>query len=163
MLILVPCKYLISFVPRCCRIKWCIILFPGWQFPVFNFQSVVSDSLWPHGLQHARRPCPSTTLGVYSNSCLLSRWCHPTTSSSVVPFSCLQSLPASGSFQMSQFSHQVAKVLEFQLQHQSFQWIFRTDFFRIDWFDVFAVQGTLKTLSNTTVQKLQFFGPQLSL
>ena len=65
-------------------------------------RSVVSDSLWPHGLQHARPPCPSPTLRVYSNSCPLSQWCHPTISSSVVPFSCLQSFPASGSFQMSQ-------------------------------------------------------------
>ena len=66
--------------------------------------SVVSDSLWPHGLQHARPPCPSPTLGVYPNSCPSSRWCYQTISSSVVPFSsCLQSFPASGSFQMSQF------------------------------------------------------------
>ena len=66
--------------------------------------SVVSDSLRPHGLQQARPPCPSSTLGVYSNTCPLSRWCHPTISSSVVPFSsCLQSFPASGSFPMSQF------------------------------------------------------------
>ena len=61
------------------------------------------DSLWPHGLQHTRLPCPSSTPRVYSNSCPLSRWCHPTISSCVVPFfSCLQSFPASGSFQMSQ-------------------------------------------------------------
>ena len=66
-------------------------------------RSVVSDSLRPHGLQHARPPCPSPTPGVYSNSCPLSRWCHPTSSSSVVPFSsCLQPFPASGSSQMSQ-------------------------------------------------------------
>ena len=65
--------------------------------------SVVSDSLWPHELQHARPPCLSPTSGVYSNSCPSNRWCHPTISSSVVLFSsCLQSLPASGSFQMSQ-------------------------------------------------------------
>ena len=64
----------------------------------------MSDSLQPHGLLHARTPCRSPTPGVYSNSYLLSRWCHPTISSSVVPFSsCLQSFPASGSFQMSQF------------------------------------------------------------
>ena len=76
--------------------------------------SVVSDSLWPHELQHARLPCPSSTPEVYSNSCPLSWWCHPTISSSVIPFSsCPQSFPASGSFQMSQFFHQVAKVLEF--------------------------------------------------
>ena len=66
-------------------------------------RSVVSDSLQPHKPQHARPPCPSPTPGVYSNSCPLSRWCHPTISSSVFPFSsCLQSFPASGSFQMSQ-------------------------------------------------------------
>ena len=66
--------------------------------------SVVSNSLQPHGLQHARLPCPSPTPGAYSNSCSLSRWCHPTISFSVVPFSfCLQSFPASGSFPVSQF------------------------------------------------------------
>ena len=65
--------------------------------------SVVSDPLWPHGLQHTRPPCPSPAPGVYSNSCPLSRWCHPNISSSVIPFSsCLQSFPASGSFLMSQ-------------------------------------------------------------
>ena len=63
----------------------------------------MSDSLWPHGLQQARPPCPSQTPGVYSNSCPLSRWCHPGISPSVVPFSsCPQSLPASGSFPTSQ-------------------------------------------------------------
>ena len=67
-------------------------------------RSVVSDSLQPRGLQYARPPCPSPTPGVYPNSCPLSQWCHPTSSSSVIPFSsCLQSLTASGSFQMSQF------------------------------------------------------------
>ena len=64
----------------------------------------MSDSLWPRGLHHARPPCPLPTPRTYSNSCPLSQWCHPTISSSVVPFSsCLQSSPASGSFQMSQF------------------------------------------------------------
>ena len=62
----------------------------------------MSDSLRPHEPQHARPPCPSPTTGVHPNPCSLNRWCHPTISSSVVPFSCLQSLPASGSFQMSQ-------------------------------------------------------------
>ena len=91
--------------------------------------SLVSDSLWPHGLQHARPPCPSPTSGVYSNSCPLSQWCYPTISSSVIPFSFhLQSFPASCSFQWVSSSHQGAKLLEFQLQHQSFQWTFRTDF-----------------------------------
>ena len=66
-------------------------------------RSVMSNSLWPHGLSHTRPPCPSLTPRVYSNSCPLSRWCHPTISSSVVPFSsCLQSFPASGTFQIMQ-------------------------------------------------------------
>ena len=93
-------------------------------------RSVVSDCLQPHGLQHTRPLRLSPTPGAYSDSCPLSWWCRPTISSSVVPFtSHLQSFPASGSFHMSLFSssHQVTKVLEFQLQHQSFQWAFRTD------------------------------------
>ena len=73
-----------------------------WLLSLFS-HSVVSDSLWPHGLQHTRPPCPSPTHWVYSNPCPLSWWCHPAILSSVIPFStCLQSLPASGSFQMSQ-------------------------------------------------------------
>jgi len=87
------------------------------------------DSLQPNGLQHARIPCPSPAHRACSNPCPLSWWCHPTISSSVVPSSsCLQPFPESGSFQWVSYSHQVAKILEFQLQHQSFQWIFRTDF-----------------------------------
>ena len=78
--------------------------------------SVMSNSLWPHGLKHARPPCPLPSPRACSNSCSLSQWCHPTISSSVVPFStCLQSFPASESFLMSQLLHQVAKVLELQL------------------------------------------------
>ena len=85
--------------------------------------------------------------GAYSNSCQSRWWCRPNISSSVIPFSfCPQSLPASGSFQISQLSHQVAKVLEFQLQHQAFQWTPRTDLFRMDWLDLLAVQWTLKSL-----------------
>ena len=126
--------------------------------------SVMSDSLQPHGLQHARGPCPSSTPGVYPNSRPLNRWCHPTISSSVVPFSShRQSFPPSGSFQMSQFctSHgQIigvsasASVLTMNIQ------------------DGFPLEGTgwislqskgLSSISNTTVQKHQFFGAQLSL
>ena len=89
--------------------------------------SVVSDTLQTQGLQQARLPYPSATPGACSNSCPLSRWCHPTISSSVIPFSsCPHSFWASGSFQWVSSSHQVAKVLELQLQHQPFQWIFRT-------------------------------------
>ena len=88
---------------------------------------------------HTRPPCPSLTPRVYPNSCPLSQWCHPTILFSGIPFSsCPQSFPASGLFKWISSSHQVAKVLEFQLQHQSFQWTCRTD--------LLAVQGTLKSL-----------------
>ena len=98
-------------------------------------------------MQCTRLPCSSPTPRACSNSCPLSRWCHPTISSSVVPFSsCLQSFPALGSFPVSRSSHQVVKVLEFQLQYQSLQWIFRTGFLKDYQFDLLAVQGTLKSL-----------------
>ena len=100
-----------------------------------------------HGLWHARLPCPSPTPGVYSNSCPLSRWCHPTISFSVIPFSsCLQSFPASDLFQWVSPSYLVVKVLELHLQHQSFQWTFRLISFRMYWLDLLEVQGTLKSL-----------------
>ena len=120
-------------------------MFMAFLYPSVQFShSVTSDSLRPHELQHARPPCPSPTPGVHLNSRALSWWCHPAISSSVVPFSsCSQSFPASGSFEMSQLFASEAKVLEFQL-HQSFQWTPRTDFFRMDWLYLLAVQGTLK-------------------
>ena len=90
--------------------------------------SVVSDSLWHHEL-HASPPCPLPTPRVHPNPCPLSQWYHPTDSSSVVPFSsCLQFSQHRVFFQWVSSSHQVVKVLEFQLQHQSFQWTPRTDF-----------------------------------
>ena len=94
-----------------------------YYFPSVQFsRSVVSDSLWSHESQQTRPPCPSPTPRVHSDSCPLSPWCHPAISSSVVPFSsCPQSLPASKSFLMSQLFAWVAKALEFQLQHHSFQ------------------------------------------
>ena len=97
---------------------------------LLSSRSVVSDSLRPHGLQHARSPCPSPTPGACSNSCPSTRWCHPTLSHPL-------SSPSPPAFNLSQHqglfqgvssSHQVARLLELQLQHQSFQWIFRTDF-----------------------------------
>ena len=91
--------------------------------------SVVYDSWWPHGLQHARLPSPSLSHEICSNSYALNRWCHPTISSSVAPFpSALSHSQHQGLFQWVSSSYQVAKVLEFQLQHQSFQWLFRVDF-----------------------------------
>ena len=91
--------------------------------------SVLSVCIWPHGLQNDRLPCPLPTPGTYTNSCPLSWWCHPTISSFVVPFSShLQSFQHQGLFKRVSSSHQVAKVLEFQFQHQFFHGIFRTDF-----------------------------------
>ena len=126
--------------------------------------AVMSNSLWPHGLQYARPPCPLRTPGVYSNSCPLSQWCHPTISSSVDPFSCLQSFPASESFQMSQFFTSIgqsigvsasASVLPMNIQ----------DWFPLGWIGWISLQskGLSRVFSNTTVQKHQFFGTQLSL
>ena len=110
-------------------------------------RSVVSDILWHHGLQHTRLPCSSLTPEACSDAYPSTEWCHPTVSSSVIPFSsCLQSFPASGSFQMSQFFPSGGQTLEFWLQHQSFQWICRTDFLRMDWLDLLIVQRTLKSL-----------------
>ena len=86
-------------------------------------------TLWPHGLQHARLSCPSLTPRVCLNSCPLRRWCHPTISSSVIPFSsCLQSFPASGFFPVSQLFTSSGQSIKLQPQHQSLQWIFRLDF-----------------------------------
>ena len=107
--------------------------------------SVMSDSATPWTA--ARQASLSPTPGVYSNSCPLSQWWHLTISSSVVPFSsCLQSFPESGSFKWVSSSYQAARVLEFQLQHQSFRWLFRMIFFGMDWLDLLIVQGTLKSL-----------------
>ena len=109
--------------------------------------SVISDSLRPHRLQHARPPCPSPTPRVYSNSCPLSQWCHPTISSSVVPFSsCLQSFPASGSLQMSQLCIRWPKAWSCSFSINPSNDYSGLISFRIDWFDLLAVQGTLKNL-----------------
>ena len=126
--------------------------------------SVVYDSLRPHEPQHARPPCPSPTPGVYSNSCPSSQWCHPTISSSACSFSsCPQSLPASGSFQMSQLftwggrSSRVsasASVLPMDTQ----------DWSPLGWTGWISLQskGLSRVFSNTTVQKHQVFSTQLS-
>ena len=115
---------------------------------LFQFShSVMSDSLRPHGMQHARLPCPSPSPRACSNSCPVSRWCHPTISSSVVPFSsCLQSFPASGSFQMSQlFASGGHRYWSFSFISPSNDYSGLISF-RIDWFALLAVQGTLRSL-----------------
>ena len=132
-----------------------------------QFSSVAQScpTLWPHESQHARPPCPSPTPGVHSNSCPSSRWCHPAISSSVIPFSsCPQSLPASGSFPMSQLFASVgqsigvsasASVLPMNTQ----------DWSPLEWTGWISLQskGLSTVFSNTTVQKHWFFGTQLSL
>ena len=143
-----------------------ITMCPSVQFS----HSVVSDSLRPHGMQHSRPPCPSPTPGVYSDSCPSSRWCHPTISSSVVPFSsCLQSFPASGSFLMSQFFtsggqrigvSSSASVLPMNIQ----------GWFLLGWTSLISLwsKGLSRVFSNTTVQKHQssvlsfIYGPTLT-
>ena len=126
--------------------------------------SVMSYSLRPHELQHARPPCLSPTPGVHPNPCPLSRWCHPTISSSVVPFSsCLQSLPVSESFPMSQLfpwgcqSTGVSALASF-LPKKSQGWS------PSEWTGWISLQskGLSRVFSNTTVQRHQFFGAQLS-
>ena len=110
-------------------------------------RSVVSDTLRPHEPQHTRPPCPSPTPGVHPNPCPLCWWCHPTISSSVVPFSSSsQSFPASGSFQMSQLSTSGDQCIGVSLQHQSLQWTPGLIPFRMDLLDLLAVQGTAKSL-----------------
>ena len=127
-------------------------------------RSVVSDSLQPHELQHARPPCPSPTLRVHPNPRPSSRWCHPATSSSAVHFSsCPQSLPASESFPMSQLfswggqSTGVLALASF-LPKNTQGWS------PLEWTGWISLQskGVSRVFSNTTVQKHQFFGAQLS-
>ena len=127
--------------------------------------SIVSDSLWPHGLQHARPPCLSPTPRVYSNSCPLSQWCHPTISSSVIPFfSWLQSFPASGSFPMSQFFTSGGQSIRVSASTSVLPMNIQ-DWFPLGWTGSISLQskGPSRVFSNTTVQKHQFFSAQLSL
>ena len=126
-------------------------------------RSVLSDSLWSHWLQRARPPCPSPTPGDYSNSCPLSRWCHPTISSSVVPFSsCPQSFPASESFQMSQLFALGAESTGVSASASVLPMIIQ-EWFPLGWTGWIYLQskGLSRVFSNTTVQKHQFFSAQL--
>ena len=125
----------------------------------------MSDSLWPHGLQHTRPPCASPTPGVYSNSCPSSRWCHPAISSSVVSFSSLlQSFVASGSFQMSQLFASGGQSIGVSASTSVLPMTI-LDWFPLGWIDWISLQtkGLSRVFSNTTVQKHQFFGAQLSI
>ena len=128
-------------------------------------QSVLSDSYQPHGLQHARLPCPSLSPGVCSDSCPLSQWCHPTISSSVSPFFfCFQSFPASGSFTMSQFfpsgGQSIGVSASYSVLSMNIQ-----DWSPLGWTGWISLQskGLSRVFSNTTVQKHQFFGTQFSM
>ena len=127
--------------------------------------SIMHDSLQPHGLQHARPPCPSPTPGVYSNSCPLSQWYYPTISSSVVHFSShLQSFTASGSSQISQLFTSGGQSIEVSASASVLP-INIQDWFPLGWSSWISLQskGLSRVFSNTTVQKHQFFGIQLSL
>ena len=151
----------------------CLLSLLHWQagsWPLSPFQfsfsrSVMPNSLQPHESQHARPPCPSATPGVHPNSCPLSRWCHPSISSSVVPFSsCPQSFPASGSFQMSQLfawgGQSIGVSASTSVLPMNTQ-----DWAPLGWTGWISLQskGLSRVFSNNTVQKLQFFGAQLSL
>ena len=125
----------------------------------------MSDSLWPHELQHTRPPCPSPTPRVYPNSCPLSRWCHPTISSSVIPFSsCPQSVPASRSFPISQLftsgDQSIGVSASTSVLPMNTQ-----DWSPLGWTGWISLKskGLSRVFSNTTVQKHQFFSTQLSL
>ena len=127
--------------------------------------SVMSNSLRPQGLQHATLPCPSPTPGACSNSCPWSWWCHPNILSSVIPFfSCLQSFPAPGSFQMSQFFASGGQSIGFSASTSVLPMNIQ-DWYPLGWTGWISLEsrGLSRIFSNTTVQKHQFFGAQPSL
>ena len=137
-----------------------------YQFSSVKFShSVMSDSLRPHGLQHARPPCPSPTPGVYPNSCWLSPWCHPTIASSVIPFSSHpQSFRVSWSFPMSQFFASGGQSIRVSASTSVLP-MNTQDWSPLGWTSWISLQskGLSRVFSNTTVQKHQFFSAQLSL
>ena len=140
-------------------------LFWSFGYLVQFSHSIMSNSLQPHEPQHTRPPCPSPNPRVYPNSCPLSRWCHLTISSSVIPFSsCLQSFPTSGSFQMGQFFPWGGQNIGISASTSVLP-MNTQDWFPLEWTGWISLQskGLSRVLSNTTVQKHQFFGTQLSL
>ena len=131
---------------QCCASFRCSVQFS---------HSVVSDSLWPHGLQHTRLPCPSPAPGACSNSCPSSQWCHPTISSSVVLFSsCPQSCPASGSFTVSQFFTSCGQSIR-NLASASVLPMNIQDWFPLGFTGLISLQskGLSRIFSNSTAQK----------
>ena len=143
-----------------------VIIFSSVQFSL----SAMSDSLWLHGPQHARPPCPSPTPRVYSNSSPLSQSCHPNISSSVIPFSsCPQSFPESGSFQMSQLFASGGQSIGISASTSVLPKHPGLISFRIDWLNLLAVQGTLKSLlqhhssKSLILQRSAFFIVQMLL
>ena len=139
----------------------CLLLFLKVSFRCVSLvqisRSIMSDSLQPHGLQHAKPPCPSPTPGVYSNSCPLSQWCHPTISSSVIPFSShLQSFPESGSFPVSQFfasgGQSIGVSASVSVLPMNIQ-----DWFPLGWTGWISLlsKGLSRVFSNTTIQKFR--------
>ena len=164
--------YCLSLTPKCqllpseCSTShWLLCYTFSSKVPFLQFShSVVSDSLWPHGLQHTRPPCSSPAPRVYASSCALIWWCHPTISS-IVPFSsCLQSFPASGSFQMSQFFTSGGQSIGVSASTSVLP-MNTQDWSSLGWtgWISFQSKGLSRVFSNTTVQKHQFFGAQLSL
>ena len=141
------------------------LLFPkGFRFNSLSC-SVMSDSLQPHGVQYTRPPCPSPTPRVYPDSCPLSWWCYPTISSSVLPFfSHLQSFPASGSFQMSQLFMSGGQSIGVSASTSVLP-MNTQDWSPLGWTGWISLKskGLSRVFSNTTVQKHQFYGAQLSL
>ena len=139
--------------------------FIHFSFSVQFSSSVMSYSLWPHERQHTRLPCPSPTPRVHPNPCPSSQWCHPTISSSVVPFSsCPQSFPASGSFQMSQLSASGGQSIGVSASTSVLP-MNTKDWSPLGWTGWIFLQskGLSRVFSNTTAQKHQFFCTQLSL
>ena len=129
----------------------------------------MSDSLQSYGVQLARLPCSSSCSRIYSNSRPLSQWCHPTISFSIAPFSsCPQSYSASGSVPKNQLFTSGSQSIEVQLQHHSFQWIFRVNPLGLTGFISLKSKGLSRVFSNTTVQRHQFstlrlfYGPTLT-
>ena len=136
------------------------------QFSSVQFScSVVSDSLRPHELQHTKPSCPSPTPGSHPNPCPLCQWCNPTISSSVIPFfSCPQSFPVLGSFQMSQLSTSGSQSIGVSAS-TSLPPMNTQDWTPLGWTGWISLQSKVhsRVFSNTTVQKHQFSGAKLSL